>query len=951
MNQAKHRLQGIKLIFLQVLLTLLVLVVMVCPRAEAVEMQKVRVGYFYLPGYHEIDDEGRMQGYGYDLVQRLKFYNNWQCEYVGYEYKWLEGLKALERGEVDLVTGVRLRPQRLDKFAYSSNPVGRSASALLVRDDETRFVSGNYHTYQGMRIGAVKDNIINMNFPRFAKSKGFTYEMHYYDTMAEQMRALRESKEVDAVLTSSMRFMQKERMLDQYDSEYVYAVVKKGNEELLGQVNRAIYKMDYVNPMWRQDLFTKYFTPRKGQIFTMSHDELAYRDLTNVAERKFKVLVNPDRKPYSYYEQGEYKGVFPQIMQEVARRSGLRYQYLPVKTRREYLEALEKRQADIVLDMPENNYQAERLGYNLSEPLLSSTLFVVKLRSNDKVPRRIAFVKSAYAYEQTPSFLPDRAEIVYLDSFADCLDGVFKGKYDATYMYAFQAQDVVAADASQSLMMAIVPSVQLDYCLGIKDDESYQLASILNKAVESVKSNYVGQLMADHATVHAKPYLVDEILNDPWAVGTIVFVLAGILFLLVLLYQRQKNMKLISKKNELLQEQQELLSRALEQAEASNKAKTVFLNSVSHDIRTPMNAIMGFAKLAEEQAINPTTKRYLDKILLSGKSLLSLVNDVLDMSSIENGKLKVHEERCDLAELLKNIHEMVQPAAKEKQLQFLLDASRIGSRQVFCDKVLLQRVLLNCLSNSIKYTDAGGIVSLRAEQKGPAVNDEAVFSFRISDSGIGMSKEFLKKVFEPFARERDTTASGIQGTGLGLTITKNIVELLGGRILVESEAGKGTIVYVDLGLKLVPEAPEDEAAEAGKEQLELKGKHVLLVDDVELNREIAQMMLEKAGCEVDTCVNGQEAVDYMAQAPKKKVDFVLMDLMMPVMDGLEATRLIRRLPDKESAQTLIIALTANAMNETKQEIVTAGMNGMLNKPFDVKALKQVLAEVLQQNNK
>lgn len=943
MNQAKHRLQGIKLIFLQVLLTLLVLVVMVCPRAEAVEMQKVRVGYFYLPGYHEIDDEGRMQGYGYDLVQRLKFYNNWQCEYVGYEYKWLEGLKALERGEVDLVTGVRLRQNRMQLFSYSSNPVGRSAAALMVREDDDRFVSGNYSTYHGMRIGVVKDSVINMNFASFAKEKGFGYEIHYYNTMDEQMRALRESKEIDAILASSMRSMVKERILDQYDSEYVYAVVKKGNEALLAQVNQAIYKMDYVNPMWRQDLFSKYYTPRRGKILPLTHDEYAYRELSNASAREFKVLVNPDRKPYSYYEQGEYKGVFPQIMQEVARRSGLRYQYLPVKTRREYLEALEKRQADIVLDMPENNYQAERLGYNLSEPLLSSTLFLVKLRSNDKVPRRIAFVKSAYAYEQASSFLPDKAEIVYLDSFADCLDGVLKGKYDATYMYAFQAQAAVAADASQSLMMAIVPFVQLDYCLGIKDDETYQLASILNKAVESVKSNYVGQLMADHATVHAQPSLVDEILNDPWAVGTIVFVLAGILFLLVLLYQRQKNMELISKKNELLQEQQELLSRALEQAEASNKAKTVFLNSVSHDIRTPMNAIMGFAKLAEEQTINPTTKRYLDKILLSGKSLLSLVNDVLDMSSIENGKLKVHEERCDLAELLKNIHEMVQPAAKEKQLQFLLDASRIGASQVLCDRVLVQRVLFNCLSNSIKYTDAGGIVSLRAEQKGPALEGQAQFSFRISDNGIGMSKEFMQRLFEPFARERDTTTSGIQGTGLGMTITKNIVELLGGKIDVQSEAGQGTVVYVDVTLKLAPEAHR--AAEAAEEQLELKGKHVLLVDDVELNREIAQMMLEKAGFEVTCCVNGQEAVDYMAQAKAGSVDLVLMDLMMPVMGGIEAAKLIRRLPDEAVAKTIIIALTANAMNETKQEVLEAGMDGMLNKPFDVQALKRVLQEV------
>ncbi len=933
---------------LQILLALSIFLSIAMPAAQAEEARTVRVGYFYLTGYHEIDAQGRLQGYGYDLLQKLRLYNDWHYDYIGYEQKWNEGFKMLERGEIDLITGVRKFPDRLEKFAYSNNPIGRSASVLVVREDDLRFASGDYKTYQGMRVGALAGSITNLKFDAYAKEKGFNYTIRYYEHMPELLQALRVQKDVDAILTTSMRYMETERVLDQFDSDYLYAIVKKGNERLLAEVNKAIYKMDYINPMWRQDLYTKYYTPRKGNILPMTDDEFAYRELLNASDRRLKVLVNPDRRPYSYLENGEFKGIFPALAKEMARRSGVKYEYIPVQTRNEYFAALRTQQADIVLDMPGNNYQAEKLGYKLSEPLLNTTLFAVKLRSQKGKLKKVALVKSLYDYGQVPDFVPQNAEITRLDSFAACIEGVLDGKYDATYMYAFQAQDAVSSDAGQRLTMAIVPNVQLRYCVGINAQAKPQLASIVNKSVASVKANYLEQLIEEASLVQVRPTLLEEIIHDPWAMAAILFVLVAIISLVAMLRAREQSMELISKKNEQLQEQQELLSHALEQAEESSKAKSVFLNSVSHDIRTPMNAIMGFAKLAEEQAVNPETRRYLEKILLSGKSLLSLINDVLDMSSIENGKLKVHEERCDLAELLKNIHEILQPAAKEKQLQFLLDASRIGSRQVFCDKVLLQRVLLNCLSNSIKYTDAGGIVSLRAEQKGPAVNDEAVFSFRISDSGIGMSKEFLKKVFEPFARERDTTASGIQGTGLGLTITKNIVELLGGKILVESEAGKGTIVYVDLGLKLVPEAPKDEVAEAGKEQLELKGKHVLLVDDVELNREIAQMMLEKAGCEVDTCVNGQEAVDYMAQAPKKKVDFVLMDLMMPVMDGLEATRLIRRLPDKESAQTLIIALTANAMNETKQEIVTAGMNGMLNKPFDVKALKQVLAEVLRQ---
>ena len=915
--------------------------------AAAAENQKVRVGYFYLPGYHEMDGRGRLYGYGYDLLQKLQLYNNWSCEYVGYDEKWNDGFKMLERGEIDLITGVRKRSERLAKFSYSRNPVGRSSSVLVVREEDDRYTSGNYSTYQNMRVGALRGSIVNINFDSFTKEKGFAYTIRYYENMRDLQDALRVKKDVDAILTTSMRFMDKERVLDQYDSEFLFAIVKKGNEKLLSEVNNAIHKMDYVNPMWRQDLYSKYYTPRKGNILPLSHEEYAYQRLTNSMDRKLLVLVNPDRSPYSYLENNEYKGIFPQLAQEMARRSGLKYEYVPVKNRTEYLAALHEHKADIVLDMPEDYYQAEKLGYRLSEPLLSTTLFMVKLRNNQGAPKRVAFVKSAYNSGKAPDFLPANAEIVLLESFDKCLEGVLEGQYDATFMYAFQAQDVVGRDASQRLMMAIVPGVQLNYCVGINAKESPELASIVNKAVASVRANYVDQLLGSFAAVQARPSLLEEIMSDPWAIGTIVFVIVGIFSLLTLLHIREKNVAIISKKNEQLEEQQELLSRALEQAEASNKAKTVFLNSVSHDIRTPMNAIMGFAKLAQEQAVNPTTKRYLEKILLSGKNLLSLINDVLDMSSIENGKLKVHEEPCDLAELVKGIHELLLPAAKEKQLQFLLDASRLGTGKVLCDKTLLQRVLLNCLSNAIKYTNADGLVSLRAEQKGTAIGEEALFSFRISDNGIGMSKEYMQRLFEPFTRERDTTASGIQGTGLGMTITKNIVELLQGAIHVESEVGQGTVVYVDVPLKLVPEPEAAPKAAAKAAELSFKGKHVLLVDDVELNREIAQMMLEKAGFEVTTCVNGQEAVDYMSQAKGAKVDLILMDLMMPVMDGLEAARMIRRLPDKEAAQKVIIALTANAMNETKQEVLEAGMDGMLNKPFDVNALKRVLQEVWQ----
>lgn len=907
--------------------------------AETVKMQTIRVGYFYLPGYHEIDEQGYRRGYGYDFLQRLKFYNNWKCEYLGYNESWANGYKMLERGEIDLMTGVVRRPERLEKFSYSTNPIGRTSTSLFVRETDTRFAPGYYQTYNGIVIGALRNGVSTAQFFRFAKEKGFHYKLIYFNHMSDLLEALREKKTVDAIVTLGTRYMEHERILDQFSSEYIYAIVKKGNEGLLDHINRAMYKMEFVNPIWRQELFAKYYMPRKGRILPLYEDEDAYRADFN-AERELLVLVNPDRRPYSYYEEGKLKGIFPKIMQELSHRSGLKYKFLPVKNREEYLNALTHQQADLVLDMPKLNHQAERLGYNLSEPLLSPTLFMLKLRDNNEQPQSVALTKSAYDYGQKPDYVPEEAKLYRLNSLKDCVDGVLEGKYDATYAYALQAQDALAQDVRKKLKMTLVHFSQFDYCIGVKADENYLLASIINKGVASVKANYIDELIGEYTEQQVAPPLWLEIVNDPWAVAIIVFVVLGNIFLVLMLFMRRKNIKIISQKNQQLQEQHKLLRRALEQAQESSKAKSVFLNSMSHDIRTPMNAIMGFAKLAEEQSDNDATKGYLQKIMLAGKNLLTLVNDVLNMSSIDNGKLQVHEESFELTEMLHGLVDMLQPLAKAKQLQLSLDITKLSKRQVLCDRALLERVLTNCLSNALQYTNKGGTVRLIAEQKGAALEQQAMYRFQIQDTGIGMSQEFLQHLFEPFARERDTTTSGIQGTGLGMTIVKSILDLLGGSIKVTSEEGKGTTVDIQLCLGLAPEPEPKE-----DKPLESHGKRVLVVDDVELNREIAQIMLEEAGFEVECCTNGREAVDFMAQAEQGSIDFILMDLLMPVMDGIEAAKQIRALPNKAIAQTTIIALTANEMHETQQEVLEAGMNAMLNKPFNVEALLKTLKEL------
>ena len=399
--------------------------------------------------------------------------------------------------------------------------------------------------------------------------------------------------------------------------------------------------------------------------------------------------------------------------------------------------------------------------------------------------------------------------------------------------------------------------------------------------------------------------------------------------------------------NEELDKSQKKLKAALKAAESANKAKTLFLNSMSHDIRTPMNAIIGFTTLADSHIGNKErVKNYLGKILISSKHLLSLINDVLDMSRIESGKVKIEKAPLSLPKLIDEICTIIQAGVNEKELEFSLDADRIEDENVLGDSLRIQQVLLNILGNAIKFTPAGGKVSFQVIQKEAVSAGSAVYEFRIKDSGIGMSREFQKHIFEAFSREDSATVSGLQGTGLGMAITKNIVDLMGGTIAVNSEEGKGSEFVVCLELEKYTGTELDAERENNKSAADFGGKKILLVEDNELNQEIAKAILQDYGFAVDAVADGAEAVEKIKGSEGAAYDLVLMDIQMPGMNGYEATRKIRRLEDPVRAAIPIIAMTANAFEEDKKKALEAGMNGHIAKPVEIPKLLDMLGKIL-----
>ncbi len=408
-------------------------------------------------------------------------------------------------------------------------------------------------------------------------------------------------------------------------------------------------------------------------------------------------------------------------------------------------------------------------------------------------------------------------------------------------------------------------------------------------------------------------------------------------------------------------EHQEVLSHALAAAQQANKAKTVFLNSMSHDIRTPMNAIIGFAALAQSHIDDQKkVQDYLGKISTSSTHLLNLINDILDMSRIESGTVKIEEKALHIPDLMNDLRTMIQSLIDAKNQNLFIDTKNVVHEHVFTDKLRLNQILLNIVGNAIKFTPPGGDITIGLVEKPCILKNYTTYEFSVKDNGIGMSKAYQEHIFETFSRERSTTVSGIQGTGLGMSITKNLVDMLGGDIRVESEEGKGSLFTVTLDLRIAGDFAKDELApeqlaekpmpESGKEEKELKGhyyrgRRVLLVEDNELNQEIATALLEELGITVNSVNDGDVAVSTINEAPSDKYDLIFMDIQMPKMDGYTATREIRTLPDNRKANIPIVAMTANAFEEDRRKSFESGMNGHIIKPISMEEIAKVLDDI------
>ncbi len=928
---------------LAILMTMLLLTALLSLSASAAETvsqhERVRVGFFAMDGYHMMDEDGNRSGYGYDFLRLMARYWDVDYEYVGYDKSWEEMQQMLIDGEIDMVTSARRTPEREELFDFS-RPIGTNNGILTVRSDNSTIVEGKYSTYDGMRVALLRGNSRNDEFAEYARTKGFTYKSVYFDSAEEIAEALQNGT-VDAIVTSSLRKMNNERILEKFGSSDFYVIVKKGNTELLNKINYAIDQMNAAEGSWKTTLYNKNYETTDTK--NLEYTEEEKRIIAQYSkENPLHVLCDPTRYPYSYTENGEVKGILPDYFRKIADYAGLSYEFLVPATRDEYIAYQSNKDAvNISIDarLDTDNY-AETKEWGLTAPYITMRMARVTRRDFDGKINVVTTVNQS-ASTSIEDVLAPGAEKLMCSTRQEMMEAVRNGKADAAFVYYRMAQAFVNSDTTGTMTYTLLEQPTFSYRMVVSSTENHALAGILTKAMYAMPDNLVEDLATQYTTYKATNLtLADMIrLHPVTAVAITVFIswMAVTMIIIVNRLRTRRKLQLAA------QQKAKEMTVLAEQAQAASKAKSTFLSNMSHDIRTPMNAIIGFTNIALHQDSVPEMHNCLKKIEESSDHLLSLLNDVLDISRIESGKVEFSPVPANITAVTDSVIEIVKGMILNRELNFEVHREPLQNPYVMTEPVRIREILVNILNNAVKFTKDGGTIRFDAGSRPGADAQHIVICYRIKDTGIGMSEEFQKKLFDEFAQEENGVRTQYKGTGLGMPISKKYVELMGGTITVDSRKGVGTTFTVEIPMELT-NAEKVEKTKPLVQYNDLKGIKVLLAEDNDLNAELATILLEDLGMTVTRATDGQEVVDLFAAHPAGTYDIILMDIMMPKMDGHQAAKAIRAMyADRSDAEEIpIIALSANAFSEDVQASLDAGMNGHVSKPLNMEEVTKVI---------
>ncbi|MEE0359225.1 MAG: response regulator [Faecalibacterium prausnitzii] len=1065
-----------------VMLSLLLLLSAVLPvkaAAETASAKVVRVGSFE-DTFNYVNEKGARKGYGYELLETLSGYAGWQFEYVTCD--WSDCFEKLKNGEIDIIGGISYTEDRTQEMLFSDEPMGVEKYYLYADLSRADISASDFKTLNGKKIGVLMGTEPEVMLAEWEEKYGLKTE-HVNISNNEDVKQKLANHEIDCFVSLEESFWAERGIstITRVGESGIYYAINKNRPDIKEELDDAMRALDEAVPFYTADLYKRYFSMDYTPILT--GEEKAW--LRKHGAIRMGFLASDSGVSTFDPATGEFTGVITDYIQFAADCLGnqeLEFQLVGYDSKEAELDALKSGEIDMIFHCDQNPNLAEEYHFACTNTTWTSNLMAVtnKQHFNENNVNRIAVPQNKLSLKKYLAFYYPQWEIVDCDTQEDAARLVKDGQADC-FVTGISSENKYSKKYSFYSVPLVNP---VRSCFAVNSGNR-SLLSILNKTIKAMPVNMLAGALAMYKSSARKVTLSDFIKDNFFKVMLISSIAVAVVLLTILMLL-QKARKAEAAARKAASDTQELnakLQVAVEKAESANRAKSTFLSNMSHDIRTPMNAIIGFTTLALSN-IDDTdrVKDYLGKTLASSNHLLSLINDVLDMSRIESGKIHLEEVEVNLSDVLHDLKTIVSGQIYAKQLELYMDAMDVTDEDVYCDKTRLNQILLNLLSNAIKFTPAGGTVSVRVRQLAGKVRGCGQYEFRIKDNGIGMSQEFAQKIFEPFERERTSTVSRIQGTGLGMAITKNIVDMMGGTIEVQTAQGKGTEftvcvpmraqteqrpvekiteleglkalvvdddfntcdsvtkMLVKVGMRaewtlsgkeavlrarqsiemsdvyhayiidwrlpdmngievtrqirsLHDDTPiiiltaydwsdiEVEAKAAGvtafcakpmfmsdlretlmsalgqkpadavqrllpEKNADFKGKHILLVEDNELNREIAQEILREYGFLVDSAENGAVAVEKVSTAAPGSYDLVLMDVQMPIMDGYTATRKIRALDDPARAKLPILAMTANAFDEDRRNALESGMNGFLSKPIVIDDLVQELHKIL-----
>ena len=911
--------------------------------AETVPAKVVRVGSFE-DTFNYVNEKGIRKGYGYELLQTLSGYTGWQLEYVTCD--WSDCFEKLKNGEIDIMGDISYTEDRTEEMLFSDEPMGEEKDYLYADLSRADISASDYKTLNGKKIGVpigtepeamlteweekydLKTQHINISNNEDVKQKLANHEIDCFVSMEESFWA-------DLGISTITRV----------GSSDIYYAINKDRADIKEELDNAMRALEDADPFYTADLYKRYFSMDYTPILT--GEEKAWLKEHGVIRMGF--LASDSGVSTYNPSTGEITGTitdYIQFAKDCLGNQELEFQMVGYDSKEAELDALKSGEIDMVFHFDQSPNLAEEYRVACTNTTWTSNMMAVtnKQHFNENQANRVAVPQNKLSLTRYLAVYYPQWEIVDCATQEDAARLVKDGQADC-FVTGVSSQE----NYSKKYDFYSVPLPNpARSCFAVNSGNRH-LLSILNKTIKAMPTNMLTGSLAMYKSASRKVTLSEFIKDNFFMVLLVssIFVAVILLAILKLLRKARKAEAAARKAANDTQELNAKLQIAAENAESANRAKSTFLFNMSHDIRTPMNAIIGYADLAARHSDDPEKlKKYMENIQVCGQNLLMLLNNVLDLARIENDKTEMEYSVSDVEKDFRNCIAMFRNQADSKK-QTLTVTTHLLHPYIYADVPHLTEVCTNLVSNAVKYTGAGGTIRCGVTQKPGEKAGWCDTVVTVADDGIGMSQEFQKHIFEPFERERTSTVSKVEGSGIGMGIVKKLVGLMGGTVEVESKIGVGSTFTVTVPCRIASEE-ETQAKRAADpaDRESLRGTRILLTEDNDLNAEIATELLQEEGCTVDRAKDGVECVDMLEKAADGTYQIILMDVQMPVMNGYDAAKKIRRMDDPQKANIPIVAMTANAFSEDKQVALDAGMNDHIAKPIDMSVLVPTLRKYL-----